>query len=168
MIHPLRNRHRTMIATLAVLLPLLFIAGIASRKNIPASPVLPTADGIGQDMPEMQLWQSEDLWAGLDMVTALHHGGTGRMLLELRPQVYLGYPDILVYWLPGPAPGNEKIPGDALLLGTLYDTVKRMFELPAAGLSGESTVLLYSLAQQRIVASATLPALPETAGEGRP
>ena len=74
----------------------------------------------------------------------------------------------LVYWLPGPAPGDGKVPGDALLLGTLYDTAKRVFELPAGAVSAESTVLLYSLAQQRIVAGANLPALQDTAGEERP
>lgn len=41
MILPLRKRHWRMFAVLAILLPVLFAAGIAARKPLPPANVLP-------------------------------------------------------------------------------------------------------------------------------
>ncbi len=43
MIQPLRRQHRFMITVLAVILVVLFVAGLLVRRTIPANPYLPEA-----------------------------------------------------------------------------------------------------------------------------
>ena len=45
MIRPLRTRHRRMFLILAVLLPLLFVAGLMSRDQQPVRLIIPAAGG---------------------------------------------------------------------------------------------------------------------------
>jgi hypothetical protein len=74
---------------------------------------------------------------------------------------------VLVYWRPDAVDrddaGDLDAPGaGAHLLGTMSGAEPRRFALPAAALSGDGRLLLWSLAHAELVASAALPA---TGGE---
>lgn len=159
MIRPLRRRHRRIISVLAVLLPLAFIAGIASRKSIPAMAEIPPA--IRPAAPEFThlIFEQNDLWGQFDITTRVYADTLppSRLAVELHPQRYLGFPDLLVYWNAGAAGAAKIPPQEAFLIGVLSGREKSRFLLPATALETDGSVILYSLAQQQRIATAALP-----------
>ena len=90
MIQPLRRAHQWIITGLALILPVIFVAGLAVRQPSPLSGSLP-----GRRPPPGNI--SEAI-------------GSFQKVLA---------PDILVYWV-GTAPSDSTLPPDARLLGSLH------------------------------------------------
>lgn len=151
MIRPLRQRHRITILVLAVVLPVLFAAGLVSRDaHILAGTLAPELSTRGDGFELVR--EEQGLWTTLQVTTRLGRRGE-TWVCELEPRHPLQQPDLLVYWCPGPVTGE--LTGDSFLLGGLGDG-RRRFELPAefGRLAGHLT--LYSLGHGEVVAEAPL------------
>src|SRR5258706_3464070 len=77
MIRPLRQRHRLMVCTLGVLMPVAFVAGIAARRPVPVLASLPPeltgrADRVGNIV-----WSKTDLWPNQRITTSLWRDTVG-------------------------------------------------------------------------------------------
>ncbi len=160
MIQPLRRRHRWMMVTITIILPVVFIAGLAVRKPIPATGNVPSASmtPLAISFPHL-LFEKSGLWTGLNIMTRVYadQQPAERLVVELHPQDYLKIPDLLVYWHPRPTIQKDKLPNDAYLLGALAGTQKLRFILPEPAMTQDGALILYSLAHQKIIAAITLP-----------
>jgi hypothetical protein len=160
MIHPLRRRHRRMIAAITIVLPIAFVAGLAVRKPIPATENLPSALTVlpATSFPHLLL-EENDLWSDLKITTRVYgdQQPAERLAVELYPQDYLKIPDLLVYWHHPPSIQTDKLPGDAYLLGALAGTQKLRCILPEPAMTQDGSLILYSLAHQKIIATTMLP-----------
>lgn len=158
MIRPLRQRHRIVISTLAVLLPLAFALGLSSRKAPPRMQETPTPLRESSAILPQVLFETEDLWPDFKIFTRLLADALPptRLAVELQPQKNLSAPDILVYWTQQNS-GEEAAPlTEAYLLGTLAGKQTRNWFLPEAALQSEGKLILYSLAHQTVLATASL------------
>src|ERR1044071_2374469 len=100
MIRPLRQRHRVMICTLGVLLPVAFAAGLVARKSVPVAASLPLElPGQENDFGRV-IWTKADIWPGQRIITSLRQNSTGSTAVELMFRD-LAKPDVLVYWAAG-------------------------------------------------------------------
>ena len=127
MIRPLRRDHQLAFVVLTLLLPALFIAGLALRRPIPRAGELP-----GQFLPTSNI---------------IEGGGQGS--LDLNSLRKSNVPDPLVYWSRERPSGNE--PGNnAVLLGALSSWVGMGSLLPADA-GEEGYLIVYSLAQKRVI-----------------
>ncbi len=101
MIQALRRRHRWMMVAITIVLPIVFAAGLAVRKPIPATEntlsALMTPSAISFSH---LLFEKSDLWVDLKITTRVYadQQPAARLAVELHPQNYLKIPDLLVYW----------------------------------------------------------------------
>jgi len=160
MILSLRRRHRVMMLSLAFILPIAFVAGLIVRQPIPATPDLPVCSTPLSSEGWQLCFEKEDYWPGLPITTRLYANrqSSTQLAMELQPRADLKTPDILVYCHPAFSTGTGQLPERAQLLGTLAGTEKRRFILPAAASEQETSIILYSLAHQKIIAETQLPA----------
>lgn len=161
MIAPLRRRHLLAFVSLSVLLPTVYTAALlarvpAARMELPAE--LALDKGLG---PATQLRSWAVLWPGelLGARLFVAGGDTGdanrTRALRIEPAGALHHPDLLVYWSPEPV---TALPGlmRAWLLGSLDPTRPRTFTLPPDAAREPGHAVLFSLAEQRVVASTPL------------
>lgn len=167
MIRSLRRRHRVMTTAIAIILPLLFMAGIAARKAIPRMEIPPALAPAEEKFSEL-IFRKSNFWPELDIAARVFADSIppSRLAVELHPQRYLKIPDILVYWSETPASAGDKMPESAYLIGTLAGTEQRRFPLPPAALDSDGTLILYSLAQQKVIGIAALPTHSQLSGGG--
>lgn len=150
-----RNRHVYMMLLLAVLLPVVFIAGLIWR------PRTPTVDDSTQDLFAAANFPTESLnqpvgtttllVRDVEVTAELLQSSQGNSMLRLQPSEALPFANAVVYWLPSEAP-TETLGPDAILLGQLSGTHPRQFVLPDP--SGQ--LLFYSLGQKMAIASVPL------------
>jgi hypothetical protein len=127
MIRQLRRDHQLAFIFLALLLPILFVAGLALRRPMPRASKLP-----GQFLPTSNI---------------IEGGGEGT--LDLNSLRKSDVPDPLIYWSRERPSGND--PGNkAVLLGALSSWVGMGSLLPANA-GEEGYLIVYSLAQKRVV-----------------
>jgi hypothetical protein len=149
MIRPLRQRHRVIVCTLGVLLPVAFVAGLVARKPVPVAPSLPLElAGRANDFGKV-VWTKTDIWPAQRIITSLRQDSTGFTAVELTFRD-LAKPDVLVYWAPGKEP-VEGLPDNARLLGALSNRSPLPIPADVRGESGR--FLLYSLADHELVAA---------------
>ena len=145
----LRQRHRAMVCTLGVLVPLAFIAGVAARRPVPASRSVPTAlESRAPDFVTV-LWTRADLWPGQRIVTSLRRNAAGSVAVELLIRD-LVRPDVLVYWAAGEETAVEGLPDSARLLGVHSNNTP--LPIPGDARREGGRFLLYSLADHEVVA----------------
>lgn len=149
MIRPLRQRHRLMVIALAVVLPIAFVAGVASRKPVPVADTLAFPANEAVMKFDSVLWERADLWTKREIRTRLLADGAGRFAVALSLAKEIQKPDVLLYWAPGAPAVTDKLPDDAFLIGPLGRVV---LPLPATAASGSGTLILYSLADHEVVA----------------
>ena len=149
MIRSLRSRHRVMVCTLGVLLPVAFVAGIAARRPVPVAESVPAE--LGGNLPNFGtvVWTKADLWPGHRIITSLRRNADGFMAVELT-FLDLARPDVLVYWAAGKEMAVEGLPDNARLLGALSNGVP--LPIPADVRGEVGRFVLYSLADHEIVA----------------
>lgn len=160
MILSLRQRHRLLMFSLAIILPVAFVAALFVRQPIPATPELPVNFPPLSNESWRLVFEKDDLWPGLPISTRLYSNRQSDTLLtlELQPRENLKTPDILVYCHPAFSASLNQLPERAQLLGTLAGMEKRWFMLPLAKSEQETAIMLYSLAHQKIIAAIKLPA----------
>ena len=150
MIRPLRQRHRVMVCTLGVLLPVAFVAGIAARRPVPVAKSVPTElESKASDFGTV-VWTKADLWPGHRIITALRRDAAGSVAVELMFRD-LAKPDVLVYWAAGKETAVEGLPDNARLLGALSNRVA--LPIPADVRIQAGRFVLYSLADHEVVAA---------------
>ena len=150
MTRPLRQRHRAMVCTLGVLVPVAFVAGVAARRPVPASRSVPTAQESKASDFGTVLWTRADLWPGQRIITSLRRNAAGSVAVELLIRD-LVRPDVLVYWAAGKETAVEGLPDTARLLGVLSNSTP--LPIPADARREGGRFLLYSLADHEVVAS---------------
>ncbi len=149
MILQLRQRHRRMFTVLTVLLPLLFVVGIALRRTVPHSETLPpelspqtvtfTATGYERD----DLFEKSPVRARLYRD---HESGT--LAVGLTAAKDFLKPDLMVYWSSRRPATGDTLPAEAKLLGAF---VSATLVLPSEASTTDGQLTLFSLANQEIV-----------------
>lgn len=161
MIAPLRKRHLLAFASLAVLLPTVYGAALLARvpparMELPAELALDKALGPATQLRSWAvLWPGELLGARLFVTGSDTGDANGTRALRLEPAGALHHPDLLVYWSPEPV---TALPGlmRAWLLGSVDPTRPRTFALPPEAIREPGHAVLFSLAEQRVLASTPL------------
>ena len=155
MIQPLRTGHRRVMFTLAVALPVLFVAGLAARKSpAPANRAVKWEEG---ERTQIQWRPATSFRLGSTEAT-IRESADGRWL-EIRLSADPLTPDLLVYWSPI-APSGDALPPDSHLLGTLAGQHAQRMQLPASARQSGGYVMVYSLAHQSLTGSVRLRGLP--------
>ena len=162
MIRPLRRRHRAIFVGLALLLPALFVAGLASRRPAPLDDALPALGGVVDPEGTPSFAAGPELWSGLPIRTWIFSDASGvrgsRLILEALEE--LKWPELLVYWTAAPVDSSGPLPPDVHLLGVFRRGVAPAeLELPVAAASRSGTLVLYGLARQEIAGQAELPVI---------
>ena len=149
MILPLRQRHRVIVCTLGVVLPVAFVIGIAARRPVPlATSVPPELAGKAINFGQV-VWTKADLWPGQRIITSLRRDASGSVAVELMFRE-LVKPDVLVYWVAGKGTVSGSLPDNARLLGVLANSAPLAIPSNERGALGR--LMLYSLADHEVVA----------------
>lgn len=149
MILPLRQRHRRIFAIIGVLLPLLFVVGIAVRRAVPQPETLPPelssqtvtftatgyerADLFPESPVQVRLWREQ---------------GSGRFAVGFTAAKDFLKPDLMAYWSAARPAANDTLPPNASLLGAF---VAGPLTLPEEASAKDGFLILFSLANQEIV-----------------
>ena len=150
MIRPLRQRHRAVVCTLGVLLPVAFTVGLAARKPVPVTAPVPSGFTDQANDFGGVVWTKTDMWPGQRITTSLRRDSAGSVAVELMCQD-LAKPDVLAYWAAGKDAAAEGLPDNARLLGALSNLTP--LPIPAAVRGEVGRFVLYSLADQEVVAA---------------
>ena len=131
MIQPLRRYHRRAFLVLAVVLPVVFVAGLAARRNTPPPKIeamlLAASSGNGKKFKyPIMVWSDPPK----------------ARLIATRPFVV---PDALVYWSKQ-SPQENSLPAGAVFLGRLDPALTYQIPGPAPGY-----FVIYSPAQQAVL-----------------
>ena len=88
-------------------------------------------------------------------------------MIELELAAPLRRPEVLLYWSPTlpaePTADLDALPDTSHLLGAVGGVGARRFALPAAARAGGGHLLLYSLGNAGVFATATLPEVADGA-----
>jgi hypothetical protein len=133
-----------------VVLPIVFIAGIAARKPVPSVVSLPSEAGTLALGPTLRVWARSDFFskAAVRVQLLREDVSTGRAALEFSTTRDLLKPDLIVYWVTDHPKVIETLPDNALLLGA-FNSASLL--LPAKVLMESGVLVLYSLANNEIV-----------------
>jgi len=149
MTRSLRQRHRAMMYTLGIFLPIAFVVGITARQTVPVVGSVPSEfTGIGSSFNE-QVWIKSDLWPNRQFITELRRDAAGSLAVAILHRD-LTRPDVLVYWVGGKAAATQNLPGNAQLLGVLSNEAPLPLPHNLRGEIGQ--LVLYSLADHEVVA----------------
>lgn len=149
MILPFRQRHRRMFAVLAVVLPLLFVVGIALRRAVPQPETLPpelsprTVTFTATDYKRSDMFEKSPVQLRL-----WREQGTARLAVGFSAAKDFLKPDLLAYWSAAHPTTTGALPKDARLLGAF---VAGPLTLPAEASVSDGFLILFSLANQEIV-----------------
>jgi hypothetical protein len=148
----LRQRHRRIFAVIGVLLPLAFVLGIAARKPVPSAVSLPMELAGRSPAFAATIWERSDLFAKTPIQIRLlrEHAEAGRFAVAFSAGKEFVKPDLIIYWVAGNPEITDKVPDDALLLGAFNPG--SAIALPPDAESSDHVIVLYSLADQEIVA----------------
>jgi len=151
MVLPLRQRHRRTVIALGLVLPVVLTFGIAARKPAPIVASLPGELTAPQFGSATTVWDRSDLFAKTTIQARLlrENNSSGRFALKLSAHQDFVKPDLLVYWVAQNSKTTETIPDNAVLLG-VFSAGPLFFSGKES--NGDGRLLLYSLANQEIVA----------------
>lgn len=149
MILPLRQRHRQMFAVFGVLLPLAFAVGIVARRTVPPIATLPPELSAATQTFTAAEYERDDLFAKSQVKVRLWRDlAKGQLAVGLvAPKDFLK-PDLIVYWVAGQPKVTDKLPANAVLLGSF---VASPLALPTEAATQQGLLILFSLANQEIV-----------------
>jgi hypothetical protein len=157
MIRALRRRHRFAVLGLAVLLPPAYLGALAARVPAPvvAESLAETlAEGSVATPPDrVRLASPAD--TELALPVTLGRGADGAYVVELDSRGLAAQPDALVYWTPA-LPLAKSLPPEVFLLGALPDDGVRAYRLPAAASERAGSLLVFSVAWQRVLLAQSL------------
>jgi len=156
MIRALRDRHRVIATTLAVLLPPLYLASLpGGRPRVDRQVALPDSVGWARTGKPVVLLEEPRIvgrWLA-------HPGGSGPGALLVTPARDPAIPDLLAYWSPV-APDTQPLPGQAILLGALRGSQEQLLSLPEREDLGSGRIVLYSHGWHRVVSAVNLAGPP--------
>ncbi|MDA0265408.1 MAG: hypothetical protein O2890_09195 [Cyanobacteria bacterium] len=157
-----RQVHFYSFVGLGIILPIVFIAGLALRPNYDMQATDAATDlfaqagfATGEDGEAI----SSDSFtvARVPIAAETLRLTDGSVVLDLTPKKSLPVVDVLVYWDAG-SEAPEALGDEAVLLGNLAGDARRRFEIPAE-LQGQSGQLVfYSQAQSQVVTAAPFAA----------
>lgn len=154
MIQPLRTVHRHAFVTLAFVLTIVIVLGLASRHARPpfgaAAVQLPgSAHLVGQ---------SDNLWPKHAMRTEFYNDSNrlGSIDVVVSPPEGLNEPDLLLYWSVDP-PSGDSLPANARLVGPFK--ARKSFALPL-DVNRSGYLVLFSLPHQTVFDMAKVEKLP--------
>ncbi len=169
MIQPLRRRHRFMVTTLGVLILAGFLIGLQARQDVPhmAAAELGSAGAVRQalgvpgerlgDLPllarTLRLPVDE---RGVPVVDAVAPDAASGYFLQLLADPDWNEADVLVYLTQVAGP-HDALPPAAQLLGPMGGWRGGLLPIPDATPWLSSSVVLYSLAHQKVLGSGPLP-----------
>ena len=149
MIAELRRTHRFASVALAVAVPVVFAAAIASRPDLPVNSLLPSGTYAPDAVSTIPL-----AWSHPDVSGELARRADGRIALDIDARSIATAPDVLVYWL---EPNDKTDPPEAgSLLGALRGTHRQLIDLPAGAAERGGRLALYSLTHDEIIATSTV------------
>jgi len=162
MIRPLRQRHSSTIIALGVFIPVAFAAGIAARKPVPEMDALPKELAPAMAQYDRQEWQRTDLFTKSPVQVRLmrEHDGAGKFAIELSAGNDFVKPDLIVYWVAGTPTITDRLPDNAMLLGSFGIST---LSLPSEAITGSGILVLFSLADNEVVDVTKSIQLNETA-----
>jgi len=135
MIQPLRQIHGRMFLALGIVLPILFVAGVRSRR-------IPTSKAQTEARTSPANAERTILIGGIRLGARVFRDASGTGI-EISSSSELLAPDVLVYASAGE---SKQLPSDAVLLGAFVSG--KAYRLP----SGNSRfILLYSLARRELL-----------------
>jgi hypothetical protein len=150
MIRPLRTVHRFIFATWILVLPAVFIAGLFSRHHWPTAASTPLKEtSQGERLISEKSETAGDLRFEARLLTL--SSDPNARAVEIDSKTAAVSPDVFVYWSAA-RPGSN-LPAFAQLLGPYHP--QQQNRLPPEA-NGAGFVVLYSLAQRRILASFSL------------
>jgi len=140
MIQPLRRVHAQAFLVLGIFLPVLFIAGVRSRRISASVPVAPA-----QTPRPSALFERTTAIDGARVTAKMFRQGADTAVeISSRPELLA--PDVLVY-ASSSEPGSD-VPADATLLGTFVSG--KTYRLPSAQ---ARFVFFYSLPRKKLFAT---------------
>lgn len=146
MIRRLRTQHRLIMTALAVVLPLLFIAGLKVRRTFPNAAKLPEQEVTSDRSERFLPWEE----VGLLVRFQKDERGKSQALLDVIPSRDFDEPDLLVFW--DEQDGNDgKIHERAVLLGSLKGRQLRRMKVPFTVPPESGHIVLYSLAHAKVI-----------------
>lgn len=151
-----RSRHRIFIIVLTMVVPVGFVAGILGRKAIPENPTPLALNEIPNSISSATVI-FESIWSNHTISTQVFtvQDSSTKYFLQLEPENYLQYPELLLYWHQKESDSNI-IFLDAYLLGRLENSGKSIFSLPPECAESDGYLTIYSPARQAIVDHANL------------
>ena len=149
MILNLRQRHRRMFAVLGVLLPMLFVVGIAVRRSVPQPEALPPELSPQTVTFTATGYERDDLFDKSPVQIRLFRDHeSGALAVGLSSSKDFLKPDLMVYWTAGSPTPSDTLPSNAKLLGAFVTTT---LVLPPEASTSDGCLILFSLANQEIV-----------------
>ena len=143
-------------------LPVGLIVGFATHPPVPAATGLLPGLTTATMTFSTAVWRRDDLFAKAPVQVRLLRTpeGTGGFALNLAGAKDFLKPDLLVYWVSGQPEITDPLPGDARLLGAFNAAA---LPLPAEAVHGSGVLVLYSLADNELVAVSRPVQLNDTA-----
>lgn len=157
MIEALRRRHRRTFGLLAAAVPAALTIAVLARPPWPDGP-LPSALQSraitpGEPLTELQLTGTSPADAhGLTL--ELQRNAKGLLVAASIPAP--APPDLLAWWAGGEEVADLRPPAGAELLGRIAPGVTTWLPLPAEAQNTSGQVLVYSLAEDRMIGTARL------------
>ena len=150
MIRPLRQRHRRIVIALGIFLPVAFAVGIAARRTVPEVNSLPKELAPAVARFEAQEWQRADLFAKSPVQVHLmrEHSGSGKFAVEFSAAKDFVKPDLIVYWSAGNPTITDRLPDNAVLLGS-FNSSPLLLSDEITKSNGQ--LVLFSVADNEIV-----------------
>ena len=157
MIRALRRHHRFAALGLAVLLPPAYLGALAARAPAPVE-AESLATTLGEESvatPADRVRMVAPSDAEFVLPVTLGRGADGARVVELDSRGLAAQPDALVYWTPA-VPQAKSLPPEVFLLGALPDDGVRAYQLPAAASERVGSLLVFSVAWQRVLLAQSL------------
>ena len=150
-----RSRHRVMIVALALVVPVLFVAGLMLRQSIPIAEAAPSR-GRASDSEGLEVLGEQTVGEELPIrVSWLRAAGPGaRRAVGLALEGPLKRPDLLVYWDDDSGDGSA-LSEAARLLGRVGGRREVVWEVPQPGDGGR--LVFYSTAWKAVAGSVSPP-----------
>lgn len=161
MIRPLRQRHRRMVVTLGVLLPVAFTLGIAARKPVPNMDSLPASLASTPQKFAATEWERTDLFvkSAIQVRLLREQISSGRFAVKFSAPQDFVKPDLMAYWVAGDSKITDTLPANAQLLGTFNSS--SALTLPVDPTTQNGMLVLYSLADNEVVEVSKLFSIPK-------
>lgn len=168
MIHERRQVHFWSSVALACILPLGFLASLLLRPTYgpTASSDTPLFDNAGFSPTEasgdIEVLNQVDWTEGVVPIKGetlkVTQDGSPQVLLAVTPRRPIQQPDVLVYWQEGSQASTEALADNALFLGSLAGTSRRVFAIPPAMQGKAGNLLIYSQGKDSVLSALPLSA----------